>query len=145
MSGVVARPDPFAELGELRGTLHRMFDEWLDGRESARIPAIDVVGEEGKLLVHADLPRNEPELVKIEVEDQLLTIAGEHEERQEKRAGHHVWRERRDRSFSHSMTLPAGVDASRIVATARDGVIEVTIPLPTGAHRERIAITPKTA
>jgi HSP20 family molecular chaperone IbpA len=43
------------------------------------------------------------------------------------------------------MALPAGVNASKIAATVRDGVVEVAIPLPTGANRERITITPETA
>jgi Hsp20/alpha crystallin family protein len=62
-----------------------------------------------------------------------------------KERAHYVRRERRRGSFSRSMALPAGVDASKIAATARDGVVEVTIPLPTGANRERITITPETA
>jgi HSP20 family molecular chaperone IbpA len=40
------------------------------------------------------------------------------------------------------MTLPAGVDAKKIEAKTHDGVVEVTIPLPTGAKQEPVTITP---
>ena len=108
MAGTLTRWDPFAELGELRTRFDRMFDEWLDGRERAWTPAIDVVREDGHLVVRADIPGIKPEEVKIEVEDDILTVSGEHEERKEEKDKHYVRRERRYGSFSRSMALPAG-------------------------------------
>jgi HSP20 family protein len=81
MPGTLTRWDPFAELGELRSRFDRIFDELLDGRERAWTPAIDVVRDDCHLVVRADLPGIKPEEVKIEVEDDILTISGEHEER----------------------------------------------------------------
>jgi HSP20 family molecular chaperone IbpA len=40
------------------------------------------------------------------------------------------------------MALPAGIDASKIKASTRDGVVEVTIPLPKEAKKEPVTITP---
>lgn len=77
MAETLTRWDPFAELGELRTHFDRMFDGWLDGRERAWRPAIDVVREDGHLVVHADLPGIESEEVKIEVEDDILTVSGD--------------------------------------------------------------------
>jgi HSP20 family protein len=142
MAGTLTRWDPFAELGELRTRLDRIFDEWLDGRERAWTPAIDVVREDGHLVVRADLPGIKPEEVKIEVEDDILTVSGEHEERTEEKDKRYVRRERRYGSFRRSMALPTGVDAKQITAETHDGVVEVTIPLPTEAKKETITITP---
>jgi len=142
MPGTLTRWDPFAELSELRSRFDRMFDEWLDGRERAWTPAIDVVRENGHLVVRADLPGIKPEEVKIEVEDDILTISGEHEERSDEKEEGYVRRERRYGSFSRSMALPGGVDAKKIKASTRDGVVEVTIPLPEEAKKETITITP---
>lgn len=137
MAGTLTRWDPFAELGELRTRFDRMFDEWLDGRERAWTPAIDVVREDGHLVVRADLPGIKPEEVKIEVEDDILTVSGEHEERTEEKDKHYVRRERRRYgSFRRSMALPTGVDAKQITAETHDGVVEVTIPLPNEAKKE---------
>jgi HSP20 family protein len=122
-----------------------MFDEWLDGRERAWTPAIDVVRETGDLVVRADLPGIKPEEVKIEVESDILTVSGEYEERTEKKDKNYVRRERRYGSFKRSMALPAGVDAKQITASTRDGVVEVTIPLPKEAKKGPVRITPTAA
>ena len=145
MAGTLTRWDPFAELGELRTRFDRMFDEWLDGRERAWTPAIDVVREDGHLVVRADLPGIKPEEVKIEVEDDILTVSGEHEERKEEKDKHYVRRERRYGSFRRSMALPTGVEAKQIKAETHNGVVEVTIPLPQEAKKETVTIKPTVA
>jgi HSP20 family protein len=122
-----------------------MFDELLDGRERAWTPAIDVVRDDGHLVVRGDLPGIKPEEVKIEVEDDILTISGEHEERTDENDKDYVRRERRYGSFSRSLALPTGVDVKKITATTRDGVIEVTVPLPKEASKEPVRITPTAA
>jgi HSP20 family protein len=143
--GTLTRWDPFAELGELRSRFDRIFDEWLDGRGRAWTPAIDVMREDGHLVVRADLPGFKPEQVKIEVEDDILTISGEHEERTEDKDEQYVRRERRYGSFSRSMTLPGGVDANKIKASTRNGVVELKIPLPKEASKAPVRISPTVA
>jgi HSP20 family protein len=142
MAGTLTRWDPFAELGELRSRFDRIFDEWTTGHERAWTPAIDVVREDDHLVVRADLPGMKPEEVKIEVEDDILTVSGEHRESKEDKDKHYVRRERRYGSFSRSMALPGGVDAKKIKATTHDGIVEVTIPLPKEAKKEPVKITP---
>jgi HSP20 family protein len=145
MPGALTRWDPFADLGELRGRLDRMFDELIDGRERQWTPAIDVERDDGNLVVRADVPGITPEEVKIEVEDDILTVSGAHEERKEKKDKHFLRRERRYGSFSRSMALPAGVDAKKIKASTHDGIVEVTIPLPKEAKKETVTIKPTAA
>jgi HSP20 family protein len=145
MAGSLTRWEPFAELGELRSRFDRLFDDWMDGRERAWTPAIDVVREDGHLVVHADLPGVKPEEVKIEVEDDILTVSGEHQERTEHKGRHYMRRERRYGSFRRSMPLPAGVDPKKIEAKTHDGVVEVTIPLPEATKKETVTITPTAA
>ena len=145
MPGTLTRWDPFTELGELRTRFDRLFDEWLDGRERAWTPAIDVVREDGHLVVRADLPGIKPEEVKIEVEDDILTVSGEHRESKVEKDKRYVRRERRYGSFSRSMTLPKGITAKDIKARTHNGVIEVTIPLPKEVKKEAVRITPTAA
>ena len=142
MPGTLTRWEPFAELGEMRLRLDRLFDEWLDGHERAWTPAIDVVREDDHLVLRADLPGIKPEEVKIEVEDDILTVSGAHEERREDKDKRFLRRERRYGSFTRSMALPAGVDPKKIKAKTHDGVVEVTIPLPKPAKKETVKITP---
>ncbi len=145
MPGALTQWDPLAELGELRSRFDRMFGELRDGRERMWTPAIDVLRENGNLVLRADVPGITPEEVKIEVEDDILTVSGTHEESTEKKDEHYVRRERRYGSFSRSMALPAGVKADKITATTKDGVVEVTIPLPKEAKKETVKITPTAA
>ena len=142
MPGVLTRWEPFAELGELRAHFDRMRGELGDGREGAWIPAIDVVRDNGNLVVRADVPGIKAEEVKIEVEDDILTVTGEHEERKEEKDKDYLRRERRYGSFHRSMALPTGVDPKKIKAKTHNGVVEVTIPLPKPAKKETIKITP---
>src|SRR6185437_9416240 len=145
MPVTLTRWDPFAELGEMRSRFDRLFDDWLDGHERAWTPAIDVVREDDHLVLRADLPGIKPDEVKLEVEDDILTVSGEHRESTEEKEKNYVRRERRYGSFSRSMTLPQGVDAKKIKAKTHDGVVEVMIPLPKEAKKEPVRITPTAA
>jgi HSP20 family protein len=147
MPSALTRWEPFAELGELRSRFDRVFDELWDGRTLAagkRVfrPSIDVVRENGNLVLRADVPGIKPDEVKVEVEDDVLTVSGEHREEKEEEGKHYICRERRYGSFERSLALPPGVDAKDIKATTHDGVVEVTIPLPPEAKKEKITITP---
>jgi HSP20 family protein len=145
MPGALTRWEPFAELGELRSRLDRMFDDFFDGHERRWAPAIDVERRNGNLVVRADVPGIKPEEVKIEVEDDILTVSGEHEERKEEKDKHFLRRERRYGSFSRSLALPAGVEAKKVKASTHDGVVEVTIPLPSESKQTKVEITPTAA
>ena len=145
MRATLTRWEPFAELGELRSRFDHIFDEVVSDRERVWAPSLDVVRDNGNLVLRADLPIIKPDEVKIEFEDDILTVSGEHEEHKEEKDKNYVRRERRYGSFSRSMTLPPGVEAKTIKATTHDGVVEVTIPLPKEAKKETVTITPTAA
>ena len=142
MAGTLTRWDPFGELGELRTRFARLFSDLTDGPQRAWTPAIDVERDNGNLVLRADVPGITPDEVKIEVEDDILTVSGGHEEAHEQTEQHYVRRERRYGSFMRSMALPAGVDPKHIKARTKDGVVEVTIPLPKEAKKQKVTITP---
>jgi HSP20 family protein len=123
---------PFSELDE---RVDNALDRWFSGPRGW-LPAIDIVRRNGELVIRADVPGMEPDDVKIEVEDGMLTISGEREESDEEEDGKYLRRERRYGSFSRSMTLPAGVDSSKIEAKVNHGVAEVTIPHSPGSKKE---------
>ncbi|MGZ4176393.1 MAG: Hsp20/alpha crystallin family protein [Solirubrobacteraceae bacterium] len=145
MAGTLTRWDPFGELSELRSRFDRLFGEFTDTRERVWTPAIDVMRENGNIVVRADVPGITPDEVKIEVEDDILTVSGCHQEETEEKDERYVRRERRYGSFVRSMALPPGVDPKHIKASTKDGVVEVTIPLPKEAKKEKVTITPTTA
>jgi HSP20 family protein len=130
----------------MRGRLDRMFGDLSPDPGWKWMPAIDVERADGNLIMRADVPGFKPEEISIEVEDDMLTISGKHEEAKEKKGKHYLRQERRYGSFSRSIALPAGVDAGRISAQTHDGVLEVKVPLPEGeGEHEKVTITPKAA
>lgn len=145
MAGAVTRWDPLGEMTELRSRFDRLFEELNRGGEQAWRPAIDVVRKNDDLLLRADVPGIKPDEVKIEIEDDVLTVSGQHEDTKEEKDGNYVRRERRSGSFSRSLALPQGVDAKKIKATTHDGVVEVTIPLPKETKTHKVEITPTAA
>ncbi|HUO75157.1 MAG TPA: Hsp20/alpha crystallin family protein [Solirubrobacteraceae bacterium] len=146
MPPAVTRWDPFTELSELRTRVDRVLGDWglFGDGERAWIPAVDVERRDDELIVRADVPGIKPDEVKIEVEDNILTVSGKHEETKEEKDKQYMRRERRSGSFSRSMALPPGVDPKTIKATTHDGVVEVTIPLPK-EQKEKVQITPTAA
>jgi HSP20 family protein len=140
---------PFAELGELRDRLDRMFgdlfEDLTDGKRRTWRLSVDVVEEDERYVVRADLPGIKPDDVKIEVSDDTLTISGEHTETEKEEKRNYVRRERRYGSFTRSMALPSGVTADDIEATFADGMLEVSIPKPKAEEKKpkTVEVKPK--
>lgn len=143
MPGELTEWRPFADFADLRRRLDQAFRDLGDG-ERGWTPTMDLVREEDRLVLRADLPGIKPDEVKVEVDEDVLTISGEHrEEKEEKEKGKYLRRERSYGSFYRSMSLPAGVDPEAIEATTEDGVLEVVIPLPKAEERKPVTIKPK--
>lgn len=136
---------PLAELSELRSQLDRAYQQPSDGAHHTWMPAIDVERNKNHLIVRADIPGVRPDEVKIEAQDGVLTIPGKHEEREEQKGKTYLRRERRYGSFTRSTALPERVDPSNIKANTKDGVVEVTILLPSPTKKEPVTITPTAA
>jgi HSP20 family protein len=143
MARTITRWEPFAELAEMRTRFDRLLSDLADGEGREWTPAIDVIRDNGHLVLRANVPGIKPEEIEIKVEDNVLTISGEHEETTEETDKTFVRRERRYGAFSRSMPLPEGVDPKKIDAKTADGVLEVTIPLPKEASHEPVTIKAK--
>jgi len=129
---------PFRGFYDMQSEMNRMFDEVFGnlarsgGRQQGTLPAqwapaLDVLQEDGDIVVRAELPGVKLEDVDITLHNGVLTISGERgAEEQREGAGYYV-RERRYGSFRRSMALPEGVDESKIHARFEDGVLEVRV------------------
>jgi HSP20 family protein len=100
-------------------------------------PPIEVLERDDRLVVRAELPGLSKEDIKVEVMDDVLTIAGERrEEREETREGYRH-SERRYGRFSRSVPLPEGVSPEDVRCTFQNGVLEITMPAPQRERRGR--------
>ena len=99
-------------------------------RATAWTPQIEVFQRENQLVVHADLPGLSPDDVNVEIEDGVLAISGERRQQSEHRDRGLYRSERSYGSFYRAIPLPEDVNEAQINASFRDGVLEVTVPLP---------------
>lgn len=141
MAHTITRWDPFSELADMRSRFDRLFGDLANG-DREWMPAVDVIREDDRLIVRAEIPGIKPDEIEIQFDGGMLAISGRHEETSEKKEAEFVRRERRYGAFSRSMALPDGVDPKKIKATTSDGVLEITVPLPEEAAAEPVSITP---
>ena len=93
-------------------------------------PAIDIEEKDGKFMVRADLPGMKKDDIHIELHNGYLTLRGERKsEHKEKKGGYERF-ERTYGSFVRTLCVPEGVTEKDIHANYKDGVLELTIPVP---------------
>jgi HSP20 family protein len=133
--------DPFAMLDQLSQEMDALFDSFLYGRPASRrqrqsqlpqmwMPDVEISEEGDKLRICADLPGVPKDKVKVDIQDNMLTIQGERSEERQEGSEQQGYRrsERRYGSFYRSVALPEGVNAESAQAEMKDGVLEITLP-----------------
>ena len=100
-------------------------------------PAIEVKQKGNDLVVCAELPGLKPEEVRVEVNEDALVIEGERRQEQSNDQGGVHSTERRYGRFYRVIPLPQGANADQAKAEFRDGVLEVTVPIPGQQSRRR--------
>jgi HSP20 family protein len=146
----LVRWEPVRELNSLQTEMNRLFNTFFDtpttggnggGGVRRWVPSMDLVETDEHFVLRADLPGLTEADVSIELEDNVLTVAGERKaEREDKEEGFYRM-ERSFGQFRRSLTLPEGVDADQIAATFDKGVLEVRIPKPEERKPRRVAIS----
>jgi HSP20 family protein len=143
------RWEPVRELDSLQQEFSRVFGSFFDslagrpvnGAALRRwVPATDLVEHDDQYVLRSDLPGVNDGDVKVELEDNVLTISGQRRSEHEQRKDGYRRVERSFGSFSRSLTLPEGVDPEQIHASFERGVLEVTIPKPEQRKPHRVAI-----
>jgi HSP20 family protein len=93
-------------------------------------PQVEVRERDGKLVVCADLPGARKEDVHVEVRDNALILQGERRQESEHNEGGFYRSERSYGHFQRVIPLPEGVNPEQAQANFKDGVLEITLPLP---------------
>jgi HSP20 family protein len=144
------RWEPARELQSIQQEMNRLFGTFFDSQAGGNgqgqgalrrwIPAMDLVEEGDRYVLRADLPGVREEDVKVELEENVLTISGERRSEHEDRRDGYYRVERASGSFSRSLVLPEGVDPQQIRAHIEHGVLEVSVPKPQERAPHRVAI-----
>ena len=124
----IQRWDPFGDLRRVDRLFRLPHGRSYNGsREGWTLP-LDVVDEGEKVVVKASLAGFKPEEIHVTVEDGVLAIKAETEEKAESNENGYLLRERRSGSFYRSLRLPESVDAENVESTYENGVLSVRLP-----------------
>lgn len=126
--------------------LDRFFEGfWTDSgngnrRASVWNPAMDVSESEDEVVVHVELPGLKKDEIRVSVNRNVLSIEGEKTQASEDKEARYHRTERVYGSFKRSFTLPPGVDAEKISAAYKDGVLTLSLPKAETAKPKAIEI-----
>jgi len=137
--------DPRNELADFRANFDRMLsnlwrgdwnDAWDDGW------GCDVQDSEDEIVVRAEVPGFEPDEIDVRLSSGRLVLQAEHKterETSENGGGHFSSYGK----FYRAMSVPAGIEADKIEANYKNGVLEVHLPKGEAAKSKRIAVQAK--
>ena len=109
------------------------------------VPSVDIVEKDNAYKVSAELPGIAASDIDVKFSDGMLTISGEKQEEKEEKKKDYFLSERRYGSFKRSFRVAEGVDADKIEASFKNGVLTVTLPKTAEARKNTKTITVKAA
>ena len=144
---IVRWNDPFREFAHLQNRINRVFSDAYGQNDEGLttsgtwVPPVDIYQNgDQEVVLKAEIPDMNREDLDITVENFVLTIKGEKKFSNEVKEEqyHHV--ERRYGSFSRSFSLPQTVDAGKVAAEYKNGVLTVRLPLREEAKPRQIKV-----
>ena len=144
----VVRWDPLRDLVAIHDRMNRLFEAALSGTDfpehSSGVgtwnPVSDVYETEESVIVTCEAPGLVQEEIEIKLADNVLTISGERKVDKGPQAQEYHRIERAYGPFSRSFTVPASIDAGKILASYHEGVLCVTLPKRAEATPRRINV-----
>jgi HSP20 family protein len=104
------------------------------------IPAFDITESEKEYKVSAELPGIDVKNLEVTLVEGVLKIKGEKRQESEKKEDNYLRIERSYGSFDRSFRIPNGVEANKIDATYKDGILNLTIPKAKETKTKKIKI-----
>lgn len=144
---IVRWSEPFREFAQLQNRINRVFTDGYRRRDEgvmtsgAWVPPVDIYQSgEHEVVLKAELPDMKREDIAITVENGTLTIKGEKTLRSDAKEEQFHRIERRYGTFSRSFSLPQTIDAGKVAADYRDGVLTVKLPMREEAKPRQIKV-----
>jgi HSP20 family protein len=142
----IVRWNPLHDTGTNQERLSRILDDFYGRSQeeltrSAWVPAVDVYSNgHQELVLKAELPEMKEEEIDVTVEDNMLTLRGERKLDAEVTEDQFHRIERSYGSFVRTFSLPPTVDAGKVSAQYKDGVLTVRLPLREEAKPKQIKV-----
>ena len=138
---------PFEGLESLRHEMDRLFESFAGNtqpssiRQSEWMARVDLLEHDTAFVLVADLPGMKQEDINVSVQDNVLTLEGKRTlAHAENGQGKYQYRERTSGPFCRRFLLSTAVNADKITAIYKDGVLEVHLPKAVEAQPKRIAV-----
>lgn len=139
--------DPFDMLADLHGDINRLFSSSLRRGSQENIssfaPSLELREEDDRFVLHADVPGIDKKDIDISVIGNTLTIKGERKAEERHKEKGYYYSERVFGTFHRSIELPTEVDADKVTASYKDGVLEVAVPKSERAKPKQIKVDVK--
>lgn len=141
----LVRYNPFG-IGQLQNEINRLFSTLGDTESSAAtagwVPTVDIYEFDNRFQLYVDLPGVDPKTVDITLDNGVLTITGEREPLFVQADEQAIQRrlERGRGQFHRRFILPDTVDADKVKASDRNGVLEISIAKQAKAQPRRIKV-----
>ena len=140
----LTRWNPFMELDEIQHRLNRLLvDRPAKPPVSGfadYMPAVDIQETDTDFIVKADLPDVKKDEIKIHMDGGVLAIEGERRKEKEEKGKRFHTVEREYGRFVRRFELPTEVDAEKVRAEFKDGVLHVTLPKAPAARPKLIDV-----
>lgn len=142
----IMKVDPFREFAAMQDRMNRLFGNvYLRDEDTslrgAWMPAVDIFEtEHHDLVLKAELPGMTREDIEVTVENSTLVLKGEKKFEKEVKEENYRRIERTYGTFHRSFTLPTTVDASKVTAEYKHGVLTVTLPFKEEAKPRSINV-----
>ena len=139
----LVRWNPVRQLATMEvDRLNQMFSDFYgEAFTHGWVPPVDIYEtDQREVVIKAELPEMKREDIHVTFENNVLTLRGERKVEQETRRDGFQRIERHHGTFSRSFTLPATVDAGRISAAYKDGVLTIRLPQREEAKPKQIPI-----
>jgi HSP20 family protein len=126
--------DPFRDLSDTQSELNRLFDGFFGrpsaapGVERAWAPAVDMYETKDELVLSAELPGLSEKDIHLSITGDMLTLKGKRQWSREIDENSVYCGERWFGKFERTLSLPIPVQADKVKAKYRDGVLTVSLP-----------------
>lgn len=142
----LTRRTPNRTLRDLQREVDSIFDRFFgrgsgdEGPSAVWAPSTDLTETDDAFELQMDVPGLSKEDIKLNLQNNTLTVSGERAREQKQDDEDHVRVERVFGSFHRTFTLPDAVDPDNIEATYDDGVLTISVPKTEESTRRQIEI-----
>jgi HSP20 family protein len=135
---------PASGMAAFRKEMDRFLDRIWDGdemRAGAWAPDVDVTESKEAFMVRAEVPGIDPKDIQLTLDNGVLILRGEKQKAEEQKEEHFFRNERHYGAFVRTLRLPANVEAAKVTATFKNGVVTVMLPKAAENRGRSIPIT----